>query len=62
MVSISELRNFIKENVREALSAELLKLRALFLPSVSKKKQKDIERLYSKPLRRVAKRTIISFV
>jgi len=62
MVSISELRNFIKENVREVLSAELFKLRALFLPSVSKKEQKDIERLYGKPLRRVAKRTIISFV
>ncbi len=50
-----ELKTVVKESVREVLVQELMKFRALLLPSVSQKEQKDIERRYIKPIRRVAK-------
>lgn len=50
-----ELKTAVKESVREVLSQEFMKLRALLLPLVSKKEQKDIEKLYSKPSRKTAK-------
>lgn len=50
-----ELKTAVRESVREALSQEFMKLRALLLPSVSKKEQKDIEKLYGKPSRKTAK-------
>ncbi|GEM_PF-2646986 len=57
MATITEqkLKRFIKEGVREALTAELMKLRALAVLNVSEKEQGDIERRYGKPSRRVAK-------
>lgn len=51
-----ELKTVIRESVREALQEELIKLRALFLPFVSQKEQKNIEKLYVKPSRNVDKR------
>ena len=54
-----ELKDVVKESVREVLSQELMKFRALLLPSVSKKEQADIEKLYHKPSRRAAK-TIVA--
>lgn len=51
----TELKTVVKESVREVLVQELMKFRALLLPLVSKKEQKDIERRYGKPIRRVAK-------
>ncbi len=50
-----ELKTIIKESVREVLSQELMQLRALMMPLVSSKEQKDIERRYKKPSRKAAK-------
>jgi len=50
-----ELETVVKESVREVLTQELMKFRALLLPSVSEKEQKEIEKLYRKPSRKVAK-------
>ena len=50
-----ELKAIIKESIREILEQEIMKLRALLLPFVSKKEQRDIEKRYGKPLRQVAK-------
>jgi hypothetical protein len=50
-----ELKTAVKESVREVLSQELMKFRALLLPQVSKKEQKDIEKIYGKPSRKTAK-------
>lgn len=50
-----ELKIVVKESVREVLAQELMKLRALALPSVSAKEQKDIEKLYHRPHRKTAK-------
>ena len=50
-----ELKAIIKESVREILEQESMRLQALLLPSVSQKEQKDIEKRYKKPSRKVAK-------
>ncbi|MBI4119857.1 MAG: hypothetical protein HY454_00110 [Parcubacteria group bacterium] len=50
-----ELKGMIKESVREVMGEEQMKWRALLLPAVSKKEQRDIERLYGRPSHRVAK-------
>ena len=50
-----ELKAIIKESVREILEQESMKLRALLLPFVSQKEQKDIEKRYNKPLRKTVK-------
>ncbi|NCO25227.1 hypothetical protein GW901_01705 [Candidatus Parcubacteria bacterium] len=50
-----ELKAIIKESVREILEQESMKLRALLLPFVSQKEQKDIEKRYGRPSRKVAK-------
>ncbi|MFQ5730167.1 MAG: hypothetical protein ACE5GN_07390 [Waddliaceae bacterium] len=54
-ITKEELKSVVKESVREVLAQELMKFRALLLPSVSEKEQKDIEKLYGKPSRKVAK-------
>ena len=50
-----ELKTIVKESIREILEQESMKFRALFMPLVSQKEQKDIERRYGKPSRKVAK-------
>ena len=50
-----ELKVVVKESVREVLAQEFMKLRALVLPNVSLKEQKDIEKYYGKPVRKAAK-------
>ena len=50
-----ELKIMIKESISEALTEELMKLQAFLLPSVSQKEQRDFEKLYGKPSRKVAK-------
>ena len=45
----------LKTAVREALVQELMKFRALLLPSISQKEQNDIEKLYSSPIRKIDK-------
>jgi len=54
-VSTKELKMVLKEGIREVFDEELMKLRALLLPFVSQKEQKDIEKRYGRPSRRVAK-------
>ena len=50
-----KLKNIIKESVREIFEQESMKFRALFLPFVSQKEQRDIEKRYKKPSRKIAK-------
>jgi len=50
-----ELKTIIKESIREIFEQELIKFRALILPFVSQKEQKDIERRYNRPSRKIAK-------
>lgn len=50
-----KLKTMIKESVREVLEQESTKFRALLLPFVSEKEQKDIEKRYGKPSRKSAK-------
>ncbi|OHA14289.1 MAG: hypothetical protein A2909_00120 [Candidatus Tagabacteria bacterium RIFCSPLOWO2_01_FULL_39_11] len=52
-----ELKTIIKDSVREIFKQETMKFRALFLPFVSQKEQKDIEKRYGKPSRKAVKST-----
>jgi hypothetical protein len=56
IISKKDLKILIKESVKEVLEQEIMRLRALMLPYVSKAEQKDIERRYKKPTRRAIKR------
>mgnify|MGYP003396169001 CR=1 FL=1 len=50
-----ELKTIVKESIREILGQESMKFRALFMPLVSQKEQRDIEKRYGKPSRKMAK-------
>ena len=50
-----ELKTIVKESIREILEQESMKFRALFMPLVSQKGQRDIEKRYGKPSRKIAK-------
>jgi hypothetical protein len=52
-----ELNLLVEKSVQKALQAELMKLRTLFLPYISAKEQKELEKLYGKPSRRISKKT-----
>ncbi|MEK7564640.1 MAG: hypothetical protein AAB394_01040 [Patescibacteria group bacterium] len=54
-ITKKELKAVVRESVKEAFVQEAMTLRALFLPVVSAKEQRDIEKRYRKPSRRVAK-------
>lgn len=54
-ITEKKLRTLVKESVKEVLDAELLKLRARLVPFVSNREQRDIERLYRRPSRKIAK-------
>ena len=54
-VSNKQLKTLVKESVREVLRSEIMKLRALVVPEVSEKEQKDIEKRYNSPSRKPAK-------
>ena len=54
-VSEKKLKSLIRESVREALGTEVMKLRALALPGVSAREQRDIERRYGRPSRKRAR-------
>jgi hypothetical protein len=56
IISKKDLKILIKESVKEVLEQEMMRLRALMLPYVSKAEQKDIERRYKKPVRRAIKK------
>lgn len=48
-----QLKILVKESVKEVFRTELAKLLAHAVPFVSHREQKEIERLYKKPTRRV---------
>jgi len=54
-ITESKLRNLFRETLKEVLTSEFMKLRADLFPFVSDKEQKEIERLYRKPTRKVTK-------
>jgi hypothetical protein len=54
-ITSNKLKNLIKESLKEVLEVELMKLRADLMPYVSEREQKEIEKLYKKPSRKVAK-------
>lgn len=53
-ISKKELKDTIKENVREVLAQEMMNLRSLIVPFISDNEQNDIEKHYGKPSRKVA--------
>jgi hypothetical protein len=55
VIDKNELKIVVKESVCEVINKELMKFRALLLSYVSLKEQKNIEKLYGKPSRKVAK-------
>jgi len=54
-ITSNKLKNLIKESLKEVLEVELMKLRADLMPYVSEREQKEIEKLYRKPTRKIAK-------
>ncbi len=50
-----KLKALIRQSAQEGLSTELMKLRAMLLPFVSDEEQEDIEKLYNKPSKEIAK-------
>lgn len=50
-----KLKSIVKESLREVLVLELMKLRADLLPYVSEKEQNEIEKIYGKPGKKVAR-------
>ena len=54
-ISDQKFRSLIKEGVKEALAAEIAKLRALAVPEISSAEQRDIERRYGRPAKKRAR-------
>ena len=50
-----KIKNIVKESISEVLDSKLLKLGAVFFPHVSKKEQREIEKLYKTPSKNVSK-------
>lgn len=48
-VKYKELKNIIKESVKEALEEELMKFRILLFPEVSDREMEEIIRKYKRP-------------
>ncbi len=55
IIQKSELKAVVQESVKEAFKQEFAKLRASLLPFAGKAEQKDIEKRYGKPVRKIAK-------
>jgi hypothetical protein len=54
-ITEEKLKNLFKETLKEVLTLEFMKLRADLSPFVSEKEQKEIEKRYGKPTRKVSK-------
>lgn len=50
-----KLKNLVKESVGEAIDSRLLKFGALLFPYVSKKEQREIEKLYKGPSKKASR-------
>ena len=58
-ITKNDIREIVTESVRDTLSSEFMKFRALVLPLVSLKEQKEIEKLLNKSDRSVGKKVRI---
>ena len=58
-ITSQDLRVLVKQSVHEALRDEFLKFWALLAPFVSPREQKEIERLYGVPSRKVARSSLM---
>jgi hypothetical protein len=54
-ITETKLKNLFRETLAEVLVLEFMKLRADLVPYVSEKEQKEIEKLYKKPTRKIAR-------
>lgn len=59
-INKDNLREIVAESVRDALTSELMKLRALALPAVSKKEQREIEKILRRADRSPGKKIHVS--
>jgi len=59
-ITKSGLRKIVTESIHSALSSELMKLRALVLPTVSQKEQREIEKSLRRADRSAGKRIRIT--
>ncbi|MDP3661337.1 MAG: hypothetical protein Q8R17_00555 [bacterium] len=59
-ISKNELKNAVRESVREAFGEEMMALRASLIPFVSDNEQADIERRYHSPSQKVVKSVTLS--
>ena len=60
IITREQLKKLVKESVREVLNVELMKTRASLLGFVLPSEQKDIEKRYKKPSRRVVRTYTLS--
>lgn len=54
-ITEKQLKNLIQDSVAKTFDAKFMQFGALLLPYVSKKEQKEIEKLYKKPARKISK-------
>jgi hypothetical protein len=59
-ISKTDLRKVVTQSVRDVLDEELMKLRALALPAVSRKEQQEIEKSLRRADRAIGKRIRLS--
>jgi len=51
----SELRNMLKEVVKEVIEEEMVKIRLMLVPYVSDEEQKEIKEMYKEPSKEIAR-------
>lgn len=55
-----KLESVVKRSVKEAIEAQFMKFRAFLAPNISAREQREIERIYGRPARRVSRSYKIS--
>ncbi|MEK7585419.1 MAG: hypothetical protein AAB455_02825 [Patescibacteria group bacterium] len=59
-ITKNNLRQIVSESVRATLASELMRLRSLALPTISKKEQKEIEKSLLKADRSIGRKVRLS--
>ena len=59
VVTSQDLQVLVKQSVREALHDEFVKLRALLVPFVAPREQKEIELHYKVPSRKIIRSSVL---
>jgi predicted transcriptional regulator len=54
-VELKALKTELVSAIRETIQEEMMKIRAELIPYISDREQEEIDRLYDKPSRRIAK-------